>query len=123
MFREAGLSVQHCSHADHGSRASQKALASIKTEHVDFDVYLNATGGAVAPDIVQTAEAVLSRIVELDAAARAVQTDPSYEDFLASVDVTREEIELRYYAGTVNTEWGAFFVRGKHGEFIFDTLG
>ncbi|UQN08417.1 hypothetical protein [Deinococcus sp. QL22] len=115
--------MKRSAQAHPSSVAYQEALASIKTEHVDFDIYLDAPGGAVAPDILQTAEDVLSRIVELDAAARAMLTGPSYEEFLAFVDITREEIELHYYADTVNTEWGAFFVRDEHGEFKFDTLG
>ncbi|WP_119672176.1 hypothetical protein [Deinococcus sp. RM] len=123
LYREAGLTVQHSAHDDRSSQAYGRAYASIKTAHAEFDVYLEAPGGTVAPELLHTAEAVLSRIVELDAAARAVQPDPSYEEELAYIDITQDDIELHYYAGTVNTEWGAYFVRDAHGKFTFDTLG
>lgn len=123
LYHEAGLTVAHSEQDDRSSRAYQRAYASINTEDVEFDVYLDASGGALEPELLNLAEEVLSRIVELDAAARAVQTDPSYEESLAYVDITREEIELHYDATTVNTEWGAYFVRDQGGDFLFDTLG
>ena len=115
--------MEHSEQDDRSSRAYQRAFVSINTEDVEIDVYLDASGGAVEPELLRTAEEVLSRIVELDAAARAVQTDPIFEESLAYVDIMREEIELHYYATTVNTEWGAYFVRDEQGEFTFDTLG
>ena len=123
LYREAHLTIEHSKKDDLSSRAYQRAYASIKTEHVDFDVHLEAPDGAVAPDILTLAEEVLSRLVELDGAARAVQTNPTYEEFLWYVDITREEIELHYVANAVNAEWGAYFIRDEHGEFTFDTLG
>lgn len=103
LYREAGLTIEHSEQNDRSSRAYQRAYAVINTEDVEFDVYLDASGGALEPELLNLAEAVLSRIVELDAAARAVQTDPRYEESLAYVDIT------------VNTEWGAYFVRDEQG--------
>lgn len=123
LYREAGLTIEHSEQNDRSSRAYQRAYAVINTEDVEFDVYLDASSGVVEPELLNLAVAVLSRIVELDAAARAVQTDPRYEESLAYVDITREEIELHYDATTVNTEWGAYFVQDQGGDFIFDTLG
>ena len=123
LYREAGLGMERGEQAQPNSVAYQKALASIKTEYTDFDVYLAATDGVVAPEILQTAEDVMARIVELDAVATAQVTGECYEEYLAYVDITPEEIELHYFAGSVNTEWGAYFVRDEHGEFTLDTLG
>ena len=123
MYREAGLSIQHPSYSDRSSVAHQKAYANIQTEHVNFNVFLQATDGVVAPEILQTAEDVLSRIVELDAAMTSRMTGDSYEEYLAFIDILHDEIELHYYANAVNTEWGAFFVRDEHGDITFDTFG
>ena len=60
LYREADLTIKHASQTRPSSRLYQRAIASIKTEHVEVDVLLETSDGAVAPDILKTAEEVMS---------------------------------------------------------------
>jgi len=107
----------------HLSAKPEQGFVKIDADDLEFEIYLEAANSAVFPEVLQLAKDVLLQIVEMDEIARSRPMDFDYEEHLAYVNITRSEIELHYFASTVNTEWGAYFVRDANGTFQFDCLG
>lgn len=114
---EAGRGTMHLpTQEEHG-------IYKIRAGDLDFDIELESSMGGVYPELVGLAKDVLSQIVEMDSVARSFSMNFNYDEHLAYIRISRSEVELHYFATTVNTEWGAYFVRDAHGKFQFELLG
>lgn len=84
-----------------------------------FEVRLQADAGRIADDVLRLADDALSRIVELDARARAMPgaSGVDHGERLDSITVSRDLVQLDYHATTVNTEWTVSFTRVADGRF------
>ncbi|HEX8902166.1 hypothetical protein [Vitreimonas sp.] len=83
---------------------------------LEFDIYMNAANGVVAPDQLDAARSVLSQIVEIDDAARAIPTDLDHDEVLARIKlIDANKVRFRYFATAVNTEWDVDFTLNANG--------
>ncbi|MEJ2610968.1 MAG: hypothetical protein P8179_13005 [Candidatus Thiodiazotropha sp.] len=94
-------------------------------EDRNFGVRLETKDGQLIDGIMEIAIDVISKIVEMDSEVREKTKDSNenYEEAIAYIDISLREVELHYYANTVNTEWGAYFVRQENGTWFFEGLG
>lgn len=106
-----------------GEPAQGCLTLSYGAEEMEVDLYFPLEDGVVTPDSVQAARDVLSVIDVLDARARQVPSPEDHEEHLAYVVIAPTQVQLHYFATTVNTEWGAYFTRGADGSWQFDGLG
>jgi hypothetical protein len=92
-------------------------IATIGEGDLEFEVLMPTEAGHIPPRHVATARSVLSQIVEMDDAARAVPnpTDHDFDEALTYVVIGNADVELHYYATTVNTEWGIYFTPNGQG--------
>ena len=115
LFDRAEISIRP---AAGGRRPSPElAVATIGEGDLEFEIFMLTEQGRVLPAHVSTARSVLSQIVEMDDAARAVPdlTDDDYDETLAYVVISDAYVELHYFASTVNTEWGIYFTPSGQG--------
>jgi hypothetical protein len=95
---------------------SDQASAKVGEGDLEFDVYMNAANGVVAPDQLEAARSVLSQIVEMDDTARSIPTDLDHDEVLARVKlIDVNKVRFRYFATTVNTEWDVDFTLNVNG--------
>lgn len=95
---------------------SDQASAKVGEGDLEFDIYMNAVNGVVAPDQLKTARSVLSQIVEMDDAARAISTDLDHDEVLARIKlIDAKKVRFRYFATAVNTEWDVDFTLNTNG--------
>jgi hypothetical protein len=92
-------------------------------DDLDFDINFPVKDGKVDTLFINLAKEILAQLPALDSRAREVPTDFDHEEHLAYIDVSESEIELHYFASTVNTEWGAYFKRMTDGSWNFEGLG
>jgi len=95
----------------------------IEVEDLEFSLEVESVDGVVPADIWKLTQEVMAQIVELDNFARSIPSDYDYEEHLAYVVISHKEIQLHYFASTVNTEWGVYFTRDELGKFHFKTMG
>lgn len=77
---------------------------------------MNAANGVVAPDQLKAARSVLSQIVEMDDAARAIPTNLDHDEVLARINlIDANKVRFRYFATAVNTEWDVDFTLNANG--------
>jgi hypothetical protein len=100
-----------------------EAWCDIETDDLPLTIQFEVVNATVEPTLIQKAKRVLSQIVEMDAAARACSADHKLDEDLNYIRLSETEVEIRYVAGTCNTEWGAYFVEGPDGIFRFEYLG
>lgn len=89
-----------------------------------FDIIFAVQDGAVQPASITAAKKILSQIVEMDDAARSLEPylhdgkELDHDEVLARVQILDDEVRLRYFASTVNTEWDVAFGRDANGNWI-----
>jgi hypothetical protein len=103
----------------------EHAFCTLGPEDREFDVRIESKGGKVEEGIMEDARTIISQIVELDKEARdrTHKESEDHEEELAYIDIKHNEVELHYYATTVNTEWGTFFRKSKDGRWTFEGIG
>jgi len=93
-------------------------ILTIETDRSSFDLCFPCEGKRVEAQFIQIGREVLGQIVEMDDAARVLSHDKHYKEELAYVDLAAEQIELHYFANTVNAEWSVFFRRTEEGRWV-----
>ena len=119
QMRQKGIVEIYLSeHAEHG-------FCEIGPEDRSFEVILEAEDGCIEGQIIKNAKSIISHIAEMDAEARdrSYKPEENYEEELAYIDVKLDEVELHYFATTVNTEWGAYFKKKEDGSWHYEGLG
>jgi len=103
----------------------EHGFCEIGPEDRSFEVRLESRNGIIPDEVMESARSILANIVEMDSSAREVSSssDEDYKEELAYIDIKVNDVELHYFANTVNTEWGAFFKRRNSGDWIYDGLG
>ena len=93
------------------------SIATIGEGDLEFEILMPTEEGRTPPRHAATARSVLSQIVEMDDAARAVPdaTDFDLDEALAYVVISDAYVEFHYFATTVNTEWGIYFTPNGQG--------
>lgn len=101
------------------------ASCEIGPEDRSFEVCLKTQNGTIPSQILENAKYIISNIVEMDLEARNKSFDPNsdYEEELAFIDVKLDEVEFRYYATVVATEWGAYFRLNEDGSWCYKGIG
>lgn len=95
---------------------SDQQSAKVGEGDLAFDIYMNAANGVVAPDQLKAARSILSQIVEMDDAARAIPTDLDHDEVLARIKlIDANNVRFRYFATAVNTEWDVSFTLNANG--------
>lgn len=91
----------------------------------EFGIYFPSENNKVDREYIEIAKNVLSQIAELDAEARSITGKDNFdhEEYLAYIEIGKDEIELNYFASTVNTEWGAYFKRQSDGNWRLEKVG
>lgn len=107
----------------HFSERQEQGIHKIQADFFEFDIYFPSRNSKIDSKFIAAARTVLSCVVELDQKARSVPSSDEYEEHLAYIDISEEEIELHYFASTVNTEWGAYFTFKEDGTWEFQGLG
>lgn len=104
---------------------AEHGFCEIGPEDRSFEVILEAQGGRIDEKIMENAKTIISQIVEMDIEARNRSYSPkeSSEEELAYIDIKLDEVELHYFATTVNTEWGAYFKKNEDGSWYYEGLG
>jgi hypothetical protein len=72
---------------------------------------------------VSLCKEILAVLPSLDAIARQVPSQIYHEEYFAYIYLDDTEIELHYFASTVNTEWSAYFKKRQDGSSHFEGLG
>ena len=118
MRRRGIVEIYLQEHQEHG-------FCEIGPEDRKFEVILESKDGAISDGIMAAARTVLSNIVEMDSQAResGSESNENYDEELAYIVVNEREVELHYFANTVNTEWGAFFKMKEDGNWTYEGLG
>lgn len=92
-------------------------------DELDFDIYFPVENGIVDMRFIDLAREILAELPSLDAIARKVPSELDHEEHLAYINLDDSEIELHYFASTVNTEWSAYFKKQQDGAWHFEGLG
>jgi hypothetical protein len=72
--------------------------------------------GEVPSAYLDAARSMLSQIVQMDDAARAIPSDFDHDEHLACISMYDvNDVSLRYFATTANTEWDVGFTLGADG--------
>jgi hypothetical protein len=118
MHRRGTVEINLHEDVEHG-------YCEIGYEDRNFGVRLETKDGKLIDGIMDVAIDVISKIVEMDVEVREKTNDQNenYEEAIAYIDISLNEVELHYYANTVNTEWGAYFIRHEDGAWFFEGLG
>jgi hypothetical protein len=91
-------------------------VAELSEGDLEFEIYMPVIDGEVPTAYLDAARSMLSQIVQMDDAARAIPSDFDHDERLACImmhDV--HGVNLRYFATTVNTEWDVRFTLGADG--------
>ena len=91
-------------------------VAELGEGELAFDIYMPEIDGEVPSAYLDAARTMLSKILQMDDAARAITSDFDHDERLACIrmhDVN--DVSLRYFATTVNTEWDVGFRLGADG--------
>jgi hypothetical protein len=97
-------------------------VATIGEGDLEFEILMPTGDGRIDRRLVSIAQQVVSFIVEMDDAARAVR-DPTgpdpidFDEVLAYVVIRHAAIEFHYFATTVNTEWSIYFTPNAQGSW------
>jgi hypothetical protein len=103
----------------------EHAFCEIGPDDRSFEVILETQSGIIDEQIIDNAKMIISQIVEMDKETRDRSFDPKndLEEELAYIDIKLDEVELHYFATTVNTEWGAYFKKKQDGKWHYEGLG
>ncbi|MBM3966025.1 MAG: hypothetical protein FJ308_13325 [Planctomycetes bacterium] len=104
----------------------QREQAAIKINGpMEFSISVPCTGRNITPKQISDMKFVLDNIVAMDCESRRQISEPEtvYDECLAYVEIENSEVHLHYFANTMNTEWGAYFLLGTDGDWKFQTLG
>ncbi len=107
------------------SEHEEYGFCEIGPEDRSFEVILESQNGCIEEQIIENARNIISQIVDLDAEARDRSYNSKYnhEEELAYIDIKVDEVELHYFATSVNTEWGAYFKKKEDGNWHYEGLG
>ena|SRR5688572_14735306 len=109
LFDESNIVIQP---GVGGQRPRPEAgVVTIGAGDLEFEILLPAVEGRVPPSYISAAKSVLSQIVDMDEAARALPDTIDHDEILAFVVVHDDCVEFHYFATTVNTEWSVYFTR------------
>jgi hypothetical protein len=91
-------------------------IAELGEGDLAFEIYLPVVNGEVPSAHFNAARSMLSQIVRMDDAARAIPSDFDHDELLACIQMHDvNDVSLRYFATTVNTEWDVRFRLGADG--------
>jgi len=91
-------------------------VAELGEGDLAFDIYMPVIDGEVPSAYLDAARLMLSQIVQMDDAARAIPSDFDHDESLACIKLHDvNDVGLRYFATTVNTEWDVGFRLGADG--------
>lgn len=76
----------------------------IESGDLNFEIWFPLENGAVPNRHIETANSVLAQIVEMDDAARSIESSFDHDEELAYITIDDSEVRFRYFATTVNTE-------------------
>ena len=96
---------------------SREACTRVGEGPFEFDLCVPVEFGAVRIDLIPTARAVLSQIVDMDDAARAVPRGQQDIEELAAVVVREFFVELIYWSTTQNADRREYFTRDDDGRW------
>jgi hypothetical protein len=100
-------------------------VATIGQGDLEFEMCIPTEEGRVPEKLVSMARSVLSRVVEMDDAARdSNDAGPLHEsvdedEVLAYVVIREAYVEFWYFATTVNTEWSVYFIPNGQGSWDY----
>ena len=109
--------------ADHFSEQLPQGIVTISYGEDEFDIYFPVEKGVVDMRFIALAKEILAELPSLDAIARKVPSEFDHEEHLAYLCLGDSEIELHYFASTVNTEWSVYFKKQQDEAWHFEGLG
>jgi hypothetical protein len=117
LFDAAEITIQPASGGQR--RWPDVGVAAIGEGDLQFEILMPTEHERIPQRHVSTARSVLSQIVAMDNAARALPdvTDDDYDEVLAYVVISDDYVELHYFASTVNSEWGVYFTPSRQGDW------
>ena len=117
LFRIAPIVIHP---ATGGQRRTRPlAVAELGDGDLAFEVFMPAEGDEVPQKFIHIAESVLSKIVEMDDAARAIPSDYDDDECLAYMKIDElGNVDLHYFSSTVNSEWSVRFTPGEDGQWM-----
>ncbi|MDR6502027.1 hypothetical protein J2785_005207 [Burkholderia ambifaria] len=77
---------------------SERGCCKIKADFFDFEIYVPSCDSRIDHRFISITRDVLGNIVEMDAAARSLPKEMDYEEYLAYVDISPDEVEFHFPA-------------------------
>ena len=80
-----------------------------EADDTHFEVYVDVEDNSLPEEVYKRARLAISHIVEMDSRARLIDGRWEHNEHLGFIKLDKNEVRLRYWATSVNTEWDVVF--------------